>query len=41
MELFETYQERDIDVAMDCFIGATREDSPGVRVKIIKDLKDY
>ena len=35
-ELFDVVRERDIHYTSDCFLGETRADSTGVRVKIRK-----
>jgi len=34
--LHETIRERDVDLTRDCFIGDTSLDSPGVRVKVVR-----
>jgi hypothetical protein len=33
LQLHETYQERDIDIVRDCFIGEVSPQTQGVRVK--------
>jgi cytochrome P450 len=35
MQLYETLRERDVDVCRDCFVGLPRQDTLGVRVKIV------
>jgi len=37
MEPYEVVKERDVDVIGDCFNGITRDDTPGIQVKILKD----
>ncbi|KAF2733668.1 cytochrome P450 [Polyplosphaeria fusca] len=36
-ELFDVVKERDIDHHRDCFLGEPRDDTKGVRVKVIKE----
>ncbi|KAK7959437.1 benzoate 4-monooxygenase cytochrome P450 [Apiospora aurea] len=37
IELFETVKSRDVDVVRDCIIGLPSPESPGIRVKIVRD----
>lgn len=37
MEPLDVVKERDVDVIGDCFNGITRDDSPGIQAKILKD----
>ncbi|KAK8079184.1 hypothetical protein PG994_002991 [Apiospora phragmitis] len=37
IELFETIKSRDVDVVRDCIIGLPSPESPGIRVRIVKD----
>lgn len=37
MEPFDVVKERDVDVIGDCFNGITRDDSPGIQAKILRD----
>lgn len=39
-ELFDVVRERDIDHHRDCFLGEPRDDTKGVRMRVLKDLKD-
>ena len=34
-ELYDTTRERGIDLSRDYFVGETKKESPGVRVKIV------
>lgn len=34
LQLYETYRARDIDLVRDCFVGETKKESPGVRVRL-------
>lgn len=38
LELYDVIRERDIDHYRDCFLGEPRDDSRGVRVKILRLL---
>lgn len=38
MELYNTIQERDIDIKRDCFIGETSKETQGVRIKYAYNL---
>jgi hypothetical protein len=35
--LHDVIRERDIDVSGDCFNGIVRDDSPGIRLKLLRD----
>lgn len=37
MEPLDVVKERDVDVTGDCFNGITRDDSPGIRARILRD----
>ncbi|KUI53796.1 Trichodiene oxygenase [Cytospora mali] len=37
MEPLDVVKDRDVDVTGDCFNGITRDDSPGIQAKILKD----
>ncbi|KAI1345612.1 cytochrome P450 [Xylaria sp. FL0043] len=37
LELFDTNWERDVKYSRDCFLGESRRDSPGIRVKVVAD----
>ena len=34
-ELYNTIRERDIDLSRDYFVGETKKESPGARIKIV------
>ena len=36
-ELYDTIRERDIDLSRDYFVGETKKESQGVRVKIVSE----
>ncbi|KAI0406739.1 benzoate 4-monooxygenase cytochrome P450 [Xylaria palmicola] len=38
MELYQTVKARDVETSHDCFIGTPHLDSPGIRVRITKDM---
>ncbi|KAI0975889.1 cytochrome P450 [Xylaria arbuscula] len=37
LELFDTNWERDVAYSRDCFLGESRRDSPGIRVKVVSN----
>ncbi|KAF1817444.1 cytochrome P450 [Eremomyces bilateralis CBS 781.70] len=37
LELYETIRERDVDNQRDCFLGESMPDSPGIRVRVLKE----
>ncbi|PCG98198.1 hypothetical protein PENOC_064490 [Penicillium occitanis (nom. inval.)] len=37
LDLYDVIRERDIDVSGDCFNGIVRDDSPGIRLKLVRD----
>ena len=39
LELFETTQERDVNVVHDYFLGMPDLASPGIRARVIEDVK--
>ena len=36
-ELYDTIRERDIDLSRDYFVGETKKESPGARIKIVSE----
>lgn len=40
LELFDTTRERDVDVTRDYFIGMSAKESPGIRVRVVKETTE-